>query len=1004
MPVTAPDISRPESEIFGRDPELKRLHAQYAETLQGRGGLALVGGEAGIGKTSLIREFIRQLGNHSPLVLTGNCTDLFATPAYGPWVELIRGYFATGDLPQVPEVLQRGTGMGAIGTQLELFDVASDFLSAIAAVHPVILVLEDLHWSDPESLSLLRYVARQASDHRVLIIATYRDDEIPPDHPLYHVLPGLIRESNSLRIDLRPINERSLTELLTFYYELSLEDTQRLSRYLSSHAEGNPLYLLEILRELEHEGTLRQIDTGWALGNLDRFRVPAMLQQVIDRRVTRVDPDHRALLEIAAIIGGEVDIDLWQQLAEVEYETLETVAQQSIENNILIEDRSGESLIFSHALVRQAIFQQTSPLRRRRIHLRIADLLINGQMPDEDAIAYHLQQAGDTRAVDWLVQAGERALRTYAVPSAGERFARAASLLTGNADRANERGWLLYRAARQLRFTELERGIELLKEAERIGRRQGDDVLTAYAVADQGHLGYIGGKGRQAYNYLVEGTKLIDNLPAEHFDNDQIREWIADVVVSTPDRADQEFLTKLGHFNPRIASLVLYLSGAGFLHEALRIGEPFRQQLSQIEYPDHHILSPYADVSNGLAIAYSLLGRPDESKDAFNAARESMRLIGHPAFIAATIIGTIDYVHLVFETDNLDERRSLESLAYAAAQESHRAMLTDSPESVSDFAVLYIEGHWSEAQEKASANPEALLRGLIRQVRLALGQIAHATGDLEAARDCLDKVIPRGPKVEAHEIDLRSVFDATVLGASLELDAGNLDRAREWIAALDRWIEWSGAVRGRPERALLWSHLHAHTGDREASRNMAEQALEHAKAPRQPLALLRIHRQLGKLALDAHDTQAAETHLAESLALADACNAPYEAAQTRFELARLQIAHGNTDNAQHLIRLVHETCDQLGARPLREQADALVRAQSDQPGPAGINLTRRERDVLALVARGMSDPEIAEHLFVSRRTVNTHMTSIFRKLDVSNRTTAAIRARELNLIEPQPDQ
>lgn len=992
--------------IVGRQPELRRVHERYVRALQGNGGLALVGGVAGIGKTALVNHFLNEASEQAPVVLIGHCTDLQVTPAYGPWVDLIRRYRASADLPDVPDVLRRGTGMGEIGSQIELFDVALDFLTEIAAVRPVVIVLEDLHWSDVESLSLLRYIARATSDHRVLLIATYRNDEIPADHPLYGMLPALIRESGAERIDLRPIDESATSELLVHYYTLSEQDRQRLISYLDNHAEGNPLYLLEILRVLENDDKLRQHDGSWSLGDLDTFRIPEMLAQLLEQRIKRLGPEHRGMLEIAAITGDEVDIDLWQRVSEASDDELDEVVDEALRTNILREGLTGNALVFSHVLIRQIFYQQTSRIRRRRIHLRIAEALIEQQPTSEDTIAHHLQQAGDQRAVDWLVRAADRALQTYAIPSAGERFARAGALLKGNEERSNERGWLLYRAARQLRFTDLERGMEYMSEAELIGRREGDDVLTAYSIADRGHLGYLMGNGWRGLNDLRTGTDLINNLPAEHIQDDDLRNWVADIVLSRAEleREDQGFLQELGHFNPRLSSLCLFLAGAGYLHEARSKGEWLRDQLAAVQNPDHHILSPYADVSNALAIAYSHLGRPAEAKESNQIAHDTMKRINHLAFIGATINGRLDYVILPFETDNLEERRQLESMAHTAAMESHRAMLTETPEEVTNFWLLYIEGRWAEAWENAERLSTLTLRGVLRRIRLALGQIARDIGDAALAQSYLDLIIPNGPRVQPLETDLASVLDGASLGLSLAIDAGDLSRAREWLECHEWWIEWSGAEHERAGLSLGWSLFHEHSGDDRQANEAAEAGLAYATSPRQPLMLMRIQRQLGKLALNRHDLEIADAHLRESLALSEACAAPFEVALTRLQLARLMFAQKDIGAAENLLGLVRDEAGRLDAAPLLEQVNALSGASPiHQPEPA-VNITNRERDVLSLVAQGLGDPEIAERLFVSRRTVNTHLTSIYRKLDVSNRTSAAIRARELNLIKTQPDQ
>jgi len=162
------------------------------------------------------------------------------------------------------------------------------------------------------------------------------------------------------------------------------------------------------------------------------------------------------------------------------------------------------------------------------------------------------------------------------------------------------------------------------------------------------------------------------------------------------------------------------------------------------------------------------------------------------------------------------------------------------------------------------------------------------------------------------------------LGGLLALDAGDLDGAREWAAATDRWLAWSGAVLGQSEGQMLWAQYHRQSGNTHKAHQHAERALALATAPRQPLALLAAHRLLGELDTDAGRFADAETHLNDALALADACAAPFERALTLLAMAELRAAQGASDEAHRLLDAVKAICTPLDAKPALARADALT--------------------------------------------------------------------------------
>jgi DNA-binding CsgD family transcriptional regulator len=229
------------------------------------------------------------------------------------------------------------------------------------------------------------------------------------------------------------------------------------------------------------------------------------------------------------------------------------------------------------------------------------------------------------------------------------------------------------------------------------------------------------------------------------------------------------------------------------------------------------------------------------------------------------------------------------------------------------------------------------------------------------------------------------------LAATLALEVDDLPTAKEWLDAHDRWLAWSSAVLGRAEGQALWAQYHRQIGDRQAADEHAQRALAAASDPRQPLALIAAHRLLGELATDVSRYADAETHLDASLALADACAAPYERALTLLALAALRAETGEIALARSLIDEARVICEPLAARPALARADALAARLTATPAippayPAG--LSAREVEVLRLLTAGCTNREIAAALFLSERTVEVHVRHILTKTRTDNRAAA----------------
>ena len=420
--MSMPSLPNVPFTLVGRDRELRVLREHLTAALTGQGSLVLISGEAGIGKTSLVEALCREGAAQGVLVLVGRCYDLAETPPYGPWLELLGRYRPADGLPSLPSAFaQRGT-IGETTSQGALFHDVYDFLAALAPHRPLLCLLDDCHWGDPASLDLLRFLAQSVATVPMVLIVTYRSDALTRRHPLSTLIPTLVRESRATRLDLRRLTDTDLRALVTARYALPEADAARLVATLDERAEGNPLFLSELLRTLEEEGALHATDHGWQLDDLAQVQVPLLLRQVIDARVARLGEEASELLGIAAVIGQEVPLALWASVAGTGEEALLGTIARAVDTHLLTESPDGTRVRFTHALIREAQYEGMLATRRRVLHRQVGEALATTRHPDPNAVAYHFQQAADARAAEWLVLAGRQAQRAYAWLTAADRY------------------------------------------------------------------------------------------------------------------------------------------------------------------------------------------------------------------------------------------------------------------------------------------------------------------------------------------------------------------------------------------------------------------------------------------------------------------------------------------------------------------------------------------------------------------------------------------------------
>lgn len=965
--------------LVGRERERATLRAALDAALAGRGSLVLIGGEAGIGKTALAEWLLAEATEQGALALVGRCYDLSETPPYGPWAEIFGAI--EGDSGTSSVAIPLGDGV-PVPDGAALFRRARLALAGVTERRPLALLLDDLQWADPASLDLLRALARHAADSSLFIVATYRADELARGHPLYALLPALVREAAAIRLALPPIGLRSVAALVQSRYPLAEADAERLVAYLDRRAEGNPFFIGELLRALEEGGLLRPPEmagAAWALGDLALARLPSLVRQVIDGRAARLGEAARDLLAVAAILGQAVPLGHWAALAGVTAEDLLPVIEAASAARLADADDDGSGIRFVHALVREALYAGIPPARRRAWHHRAGELLAALPDPDPDAVAYHFQRAGDARAVTWLGQAGERARALYAPQTAIEHLTRALDLARrlGQAPSPSlhrERG-LAYETTGDSDRAQADQEAALA-----LALASGDRRAEWRARLDLGRLwaGRDYARTEAHYREALHLARALDDPAILAHSLNCVGNW--HVNADEPLLGERHHREALAIFRqrgdrPGIAATIDQLGMASFLggdlHRAAARARAAAAHFRQLD--DRQALASTlgwlcecGGWSGGEACAAAFA--PAAGQPYAEEAVRLARAIGWPAGEAFGLL-----------------------------------MLAASHCQLGDYGEALALGHRGLALAEEIGHGEWQTEAHFR-----LGAIHHDLLDHATARRHLERALAL-----ARDLNSRCLV-RLVAGtlASHLVECGDHARARDLLDPGLLGPDDPPYTAGQSRCQLARAELALAEGDPALALRIAERLVPGDASRVVPVVphVWRVRaRALGALG-----------HTAEAVATLDAARRTATERGTRpllwrlhADAATLHRARGRDAEAETATAvaraLVEEIAPSVPAGELRERflrgaAALLPPRTTTPPDPAALpargypaGLTAREVEVLRLVAGGLTNPQIGAQLSLSRKTVARHLESIYAKLDVPTRAAAARIAAEHQL-------
>ena len=754
--------------LIGRENQLTVLEDALLSANRGQGQIVLLAGEAGLGKTRLATELQARAAKIGMTVIWGGCSEADIALPYLPFLESIGNFIASSDLaalraelgpirrelahmfPQLDPEIASGEGGDASQSKLRLFEAVLALLGLPASTTGLLVVLEDLHWADASTRELLDYMSRRLRNLRILLLATYRSDELHRKHPLLPTVQGWRRAGLAQVIDISPLPPAGIADMVEAIFDQPIKEEFR--DFLHARSEGNPFVLEEMLKAAIDGGDIFRNEARWERKDLSEMKLPSTVRDTILLRVERLDDEQADILRTAAVLGPSFAYQTLVAVAGQDEDAVQSALQACVQQQLMEEDPAvAEHYRFRHALTREAIYEELIAPRRKRLHARAADALksLAGTQPVD--LAHHLLAAGRIdEALPVCLQAAEEAERRRGYGEAADLYSRV---------------------------------LPHLGE----GTLAGGQILCR-----TGHARYLNGEFGKAQPYLEEGIAILDRY-GEPRDAAKFRLSLARChwQRSRPDLALLEYeraRASLEPFGPSEDLAIAYVRLAGLKAFDLEGAEAVSLAQKAVAIAEAaHAEAPRIWAYNFIGLGLEHEGRVGEGL-AYLERSYREATAGGLSWIAANAAGNSSHLLLA----NFRPKEGL-----AQAQALHAA----GPE-WSGFAGL-MEGHAWQIMGQPLRAIGALERGFAiteetqastigRRIQTAIGLSSAALTDFERARGLL---VPPLPIDHRHEANNRRRTRMRVFH-----DAGDIDAARREVETVLEEFRW-----GRyPASEELW--------------------------------------------------------------------------------------------------------------------------------------------------------------------------------------------------------
>ncbi|MEU6812234.1 AAA family ATPase [Streptomyces sp. NPDC046831] len=1022
--------TRSVSPVFvGRTEELDTLNEALARAAAAEPQAVLLGGEAGVGKTRLIEEWAAAARRRGAVVALGGCVEIGADGLpFAPFSAALRALrrelpddLAAAAAGQEEELARLLPELGVPATarrpgrhdeegMARLFELTARLLERVAAEHTVVVALEDLHWADASTRHLLAYLFRTLCSGRLLVLASYRSDDIHRRHPLRPLLAELDRLRTVRRIQLARFNRQEVGRQIAGILAAEPDPVQ--VDEIFERSDGNAFFVEE-LAVAAHEGC--------------RTSLSDSLRDLLLVRVEKLPEPAQRIARIVAEGGSTVEYRLIAAVAGLGEDDLIEALRAAVNANLLIAAPTGDGYRFRHSLVREAVSDDLLPGERSRLNRRYAEALEADPalVPADQRVmrlaSYWYHAHDPAKALPAVLDASVAARARHAYSEQLRLLERAMNLWDAAPDAVRAR-------LRPVDYTEVYppcgcdpattplRYLDLMAEAAVAGRFCGEREralkITKRALrlleddrdpsAHPAH-GAAGGDPLRAAWFWVQRSRLVQSRALG--DGRQELATAQDLVRGLPpSEVHAEVLANVANWS------MVHAPGPDAFSAAERAVEYARMVgASEIEMSARLTLGGLmveaGDIEAGLAEMYEVNRRTVEEGLSAVAGRS--------------------YVNLPSELEGIGRSREAvplmeEGLAYTRrfGYLDHEAWVWGNlAES------LYSLGRWDEAVEAAtrservgqSAQPRGFHARIRAELALARGDLTEAAGQLHAARGHF------GTHSDApqHCLPLSRIAVGVAAGEGRLLDA----RA-ELARALDAGFPPGTQRYGWPLLVTAATVESRGAGLPAAGAGRAgvlERIGQAARSLAANVPLWQAHARWVRAELLRAEGRGDPEDWAEVVAAFEPLERPYDLARVRYRLAEALLTpraggqggpaadEDGRERATELLRLAHAVAEHLGARPLADSVGRLAqrarltlapaaRRGPEADDPAGsLGLTSRERDVLRLVSVGRTNRQIAEELFISPKTASVHVSNILAKLGVSGRGEAAAVAHRLGL-------